>query len=853
MSGDAINASRPPLPPKPRAPNRSRKQREREVPDVDWEASLQHFAAAVSGDLDDLHVKFLQQDEVTFATWKRLWAEARMSTAFHVEFWESSPTNTHKTILQQALDALVYCIEEKDGEFENSVDVAALVGRAFALYCAYSVQLGQPKHKIDVDPRSWTALLTINCVMCGVGKTLHPTAAREVRAMMLQLVVEENAFLRCLQGFGPSVRVKEQAVKTRDTGAASGRSVSLAGDATAENDAPVQENAVEMLKSLDGRYQQLMSRARSVETSVAGAGFGGRRGKAALSAKLLSTQEAGNDAEELTRALASYMKYKSNEEARRNDRVARAAAVREDESQARPEESSTAHDDRSNILDLSDRGSVLSAPPSPLAPAAVSTGHGSHPRRNSGDSEDFLAELETELHAGVSSDVAEATAASDKRSSAFSEISEADSDALADLERELEQSAELVPSQIKEKALPARRKRGREPPATGIAPRNLAPAAASTEAPAPTFTTDSARPTIKRVRNNSVPSRLSLTRSWTATSAADSDGLADVQAELDAIPTLAAMQSITSLPRFSMLSSVVSEADSDALEDLERELNATTATLGLPAQLPIASTNGKQRPVALDKPTQRSTRSNGKQQVKGVVTGAVPAPTQPTAPTTSRRSGKQRVPSSRPAALRESPRTVSSDTESDGLAELVAELDTTVTAQTNPPVQRRQKSPVKTTKKRSTTRKQASKAVASRSVRSKAPNRSTIRATGLRRSARLSSVASDTESDGLEDLLVELESTSKTLPANSKKPKARAATTKSTVKAKPNVARTPRAPRQKRTTLKRPAARNAAVTSQPAPRVNLPSSRRSTRSSSIAFGSESDGLAELEAELQAGL
>ncbi|KAF1777867.1 Small nuclear RNA activating complex (SNAPc), subunit SNAP43 [Phytophthora cactorum] len=164
-------------------------------------ASLQHFAAAVSDDLDDLHARFLQEvglvfivtvkdvtnNELTFAAWKQLWADARMSAAFHVEFWESSPTKTHKTILQQRWT-------------RSSV-------------ASKSTMLGDPKHKIDVDPQAWTALLTVNFVVCGAGASLFPTAAREVRSIIHRLVVEEKAFLRCLQGFGPSVRVRNRAVR----------------------------------------------------------------------------------------------------------------------------------------------------------------------------------------------------------------------------------------------------------------------------------------------------------------------------------------------------------------------------------------------------------------------------------------------------------------------------------------------------------------------------------------------------------------------------------------------------------------------------------------------------------------
>ncbi|KAG3164981.1 hypothetical protein PC128_g20018 [Phytophthora cactorum] len=329
VDGPVPGLSRPPLPPKSCPINRSRKQREREVPDVDWERSLQHFAAAVSDDLDDLHARFLQENELTFAAWKQLWADARMSAAFHVEFWESSPTKTHKTILQQTLDALVCCIEEHDGAFEIAADVATLIGRVFALYCAYSVQLGDPKHKIDVDPQAWTALLTVNFVVCGAGASLFPTAAREVRSIIHRLVVEEKAFLRCLQGFGPSVRVRNRAVRGQTAGQA--QDLTLAVDNATEEDAPLKQNTVEQLKYLNDHYQELMSRARSAGPSVSGTGAGqtGRRGTPALSASRSSTQEAGNDGDDLARALTAYVGYKANEEARRSDRVVRAAAARE--------------------------------------------------------------------------------------------------------------------------------------------------------------------------------------------------------------------------------------------------------------------------------------------------------------------------------------------------------------------------------------------------------------------------------------------------------------------------------------------------------------------------------------------
>ncbi|ETK94337.1 hypothetical protein L915_02602 [Phytophthora nicotianae] len=969
-NGPVCGLTRPPLPPKPRASNRSRKQREREVPDVDWERSLQHFAAAVSDDLDDLHARFLQENELTFAGWKRLWTDARMSAAFHVEFWESSPTNTHKTILQQTLDALVCCIEERDGVFESAADVGALISRVFALYCAYTVQLGNPKHKIDVDPQSWTALLTINFAMCGAGSSLFPTAAREVRAMMHRLVVEENALLRCLQGFGPSVRVRNRVLRVQTAGVAgAGQDVSLSAASGHEEDAPVKKTTMEQLKALNDRYQELMSRSRSAAAATS-AGLSGRRSKPTLSASLTSsTQEAGNGGHDLDRALAEYVEYKANEEVRRRDRIVRAVVARKyDKSRNILEQTSS--DGRSNGLDRSDRSSVASVPLSPMAAPASIT-------RDRSGSEDFLAELESELHADISSEqvdpattkqaartnqtsilseISEADSdaladlereleqsvgaglsqngrktnpkksssparrkrgrspantvsrveptttlatrrtTAEKQSSAISEISEADSDAFADLERELGHSVELVSSQkVPEQPSPPpqNRKRGRDFAAPGIVPRKAARTASSTQKPA--------RPTPKRARSDSVAS----TMSWAAASMADSDGLAEIQAELDAIPTLAGpletapvnpsrgrktqqrssdgivhpatkskaktrvkqptgqfsargqkrkpqavdvddrlnhqVQSTHQRPerrtnepstvdevllrRSSRLSSVASEADSNALEELERELNATAATLGaapsLSAPAPVKAT-----PQKRNAPVKRSTRNITKKQRPNETHISI---------------GKQRASKSNPKAPQESSRMsfVSSDNESDGLTELVAELDTVAT-QTSTTVKQMRPDRSSTSGKKATV-----SALSHRVLEPAVP-------AGLRRSARLSSVASDTESDGLEDLMAELDST----PAASKLPTTRPRVTRKqqTRKSKSSQAKEGPNTRKPRalpapTKQKRVAMRKASTSQAVAAPV---SSRRSTRSSSAAFDTDSDGLAELEAELQAG-
>lgn len=119
----------------------------------------------------------------------------------------------------------------------------------------------------------------------------------------------------------------------------------------------------------------------------------------------------------------------------------------------------------------------MSAPFSPVARSVASSRREPRRRIDSEGSEAFLAELESELHADVSSDqvapistLPTRNASTGRHSSAISEISEADSDALADLERELEQSVDEAPPRALEEAAlanptsPARRKRGRSAP-----------------------------------------------------------------------------------------------------------------------------------------------------------------------------------------------------------------------------------------------------------------------------------------------------------------------------------------------------------------------------------------------------
>ncbi|CAH0484772.1 unnamed protein product [Peronospora farinosa] len=960
------SSHRPPLPDLSRTINHTSKQHKQNT--VDWEHALQHFAVIISDELNDLHTRFLHENDVTFIAWKRLWKEAKMSTTFLVEFWESTPTKIHKTILQQTLDGLVLCIEEHGGDFVNAVDIAALIGRVFAMYCAYSVQVGSPKHKIDVDPQAGSALLTINCVMTGTGARLFPRAAREVRAMMHRLVGQENAFLRCLQGFGPTVRVKKHTLRS---GIVARHELSVVADNALEGNAPIYKSKLEQLKTLNDRYQELMSRARAgPSVSGAGAKLGLRRAKPVASAPLLSAsvhQETRNNGQDLARALTLYMEFKTNEEVRKYDRVARAAAACENDSRTFLELS----DNSSNILDLSDRGSAMSGPPNLIAASVTSSRRRSNTRHKGGDSDAVLVELESNLCADISSDHVAPTRAqslakgsNEKSFSTVSEISEADSDALADLERELAQSVDVVKPQVRENAIPKQtlsRARGKLDRKTGIVTRQGARATASTVIPT---CTKSTRSTATRVRSKSVASRLSFADSSAVSSSGDNDELAAIQAELDVFPSLSG-------PR-------MDQCVSHGIEKQQSSIKMRNSTGRLPAATPKAKQAARQ---ALDRASRRSTRPNQHDQLftspsrsravsiasdsseliahlqaeldlsaepttrsrtsiavvqankprrssrlssmasetesniveelerKSIATGnplgtvslsLVPAPAKtirkraaqhtyttrsiakkirlnddvtapsvtavrqlPVTQASSKAKGEQRVfgPTAHPESSRIS--SVPSDTESDELAELVKELDIPATVQTSTRARRSRKSSVKRSNTRSIAQNQSpassnvrvSRSGKTRSVASVMPD-----TVGLRHSTRLSSQGSDTESDGLGDLMAELESDSLVVNTkNSKKPRARVATTRKPPKRVQMVrssrnqakevltaARAPHAARQPEKVAAKP------FTRQPsASLVNMRSSRRSTRSSSAALDSESDGLAELEAELQA--
>ncbi|GMF37312.1 unnamed protein product [Phytophthora lilii] len=357
----------------------------------------------------------------------------------------------------------------------------------------------------------------------------------------------------------------------------------------------------------------MLMRARSAGqlTTGSGARSGSRRGPSSSLLSASPSQEPGNDGQELARSLTSYLEYKAHEETRRNDRVARAVTAREDETRSLLALSSSEREGRSNILHLSDHASIASVPASPVAKSVTSSRQGSLQRRDSSDSGAFLAELESELYADVSSSNIDSTSTrqlvSDrlgKHDSLFSEISEADSDALANLERELERSVEVAPTTTRQtkasSKTTAHRAGAQDPPTAGIVPKEPSRTAQdSAPKPAAVTRTKSSRQASKRARSE--------------ISEADSDALADLERELEQgvelissqtrqettsakVPTPARRKTPTaskkpsrtaqdSAPKPAAVTrtkrsrqaskrarSEISEADSDALADLEREL-----------------------------------------------------------------------------------------------------------------------------------------------------------------------------------------------------------------------------------------------------------------------------------------
>ncbi|TYZ62696.1 hypothetical protein PybrP1_010300, partial [[Pythium] brassicae (nom. inval.)] len=247
------------------------KRRERDFPDVEWGQALAHFAACVRLELHELNAEFVARDVVTFAAWKELWRRRRLSAAFHVEFWESTPTRTHQT---------------KHSPFDDDARAAAaLFGHVFALYGAYSAQLGDPKHKIDVDPRAWAALAAIEGVAtAGLGAVRFPKAARESLAMLTALEHRERAFLKCLRGFGHQFRTGDAAPAPEEA-AAQPRSVDadpVVGLGPRDCATLLADDAVERLETLSQAYSDSLARLSGGNAAPrAATGGGSKRGRAA--------------------------------------------------------------------------------------------------------------------------------------------------------------------------------------------------------------------------------------------------------------------------------------------------------------------------------------------------------------------------------------------------------------------------------------------------------------------------------------------------------------------------------------------------------------------------------------------
>jgi hypothetical protein len=81
-----------------------------------------------------------------------------------------------------------------------AVHVASVVGHVFALYCAFSVQVSEPKIRITVDPSTWHSLTQLSELLTRRLVVSESRAAREALAMLRRLEHEDKAFLLCLGG-----------------------------------------------------------------------------------------------------------------------------------------------------------------------------------------------------------------------------------------------------------------------------------------------------------------------------------------------------------------------------------------------------------------------------------------------------------------------------------------------------------------------------------------------------------------------------------------------------------------------------------------------------------------------------
>ncbi|GLD98539.1 hypothetical protein PINS_up007236 [Pythium insidiosum] len=228
---------------------------------------------------------------IAFASFKRQWRERRLSAAFHVEFWDSTPSDVHRVILQQALDVFVACVAvvhsaEASVLEEEESDLVRCIAATFTLYCAYSVQLSRPRHKITVDPSRWAAVVewTARSSTLVAHATLG-AAVREGRAMLRRLV-DDDAFLRCLGTAFSEYRCPSA------TAAASFQASSQATETTGSSTIPLisrrQDDGkklemVQRLEALSLQYSRTMASLRAIGTAASAAATT-RSGRAADSA-----------------------------------------------------------------------------------------------------------------------------------------------------------------------------------------------------------------------------------------------------------------------------------------------------------------------------------------------------------------------------------------------------------------------------------------------------------------------------------------------------------------------------------------------------------------------------------------
>ncbi|TMW63066.1 hypothetical protein Poli38472_005684 [Pythium oligandrum] len=695
--------------------------------------ALAAFARCVEAELRELVEVFVGIENVSFAEFKRLWAELRVGALFHVEFRDSTPTDTHRIILQQALALVVDAVAL---DHDQDDDIAQVLGFGFALYAAFSVQLSEPRHKIAVTPTSWQALVELSTLATqalGHVDEAIARAAAEMLAMLRQMQADDG-FLRCLSG-----EVGEYNVVIQRKGTVASR-VGLQQTipsrvASTEADYAL-DDTLARLEALNTQYVARMEALTAAQTgpqhTVNAARANSSRGRAAPSF-LRSTRRAETTAnsarlgslttvwtEERSTASSSWLKR-----LRSAFEPPQAPAI--DHSQDRSDSFSVLNssDGASSDVDAAllaleaelERDVVPSAPSPEVVPVAVPTPRrlpianrstfrrGSMSIASSGQESDGLAELEEELAMEVgqrgqalapaqpSTAVLPAAPRRSVRPRALSVAESARSSVFDSGDELLELQRELEAAVAEPRSVPIR-----EPPKTTQPTRKRAAPTQRAKAPAKRATPVVAvpQPQPKAVE----PPRRSRRLSIVSSAATESDAeLAELQTELlrDTVVPLATGTSIglPSAPlrrlRGPSISSVATESDAE-LNELLFELNTTVAARPPPAK-------PRRQATAKPKTTKPKATAPAKRQVREKSTK--PRETKPrapakkkAAPTTTRMPTAKRStvpmastapPESRPIAppasrLPSSRRSIVSsyDGESDGLAELEMELNASI-------------------------------------------------------------------------------------------------------------------------------------------------------------------------------